>query len=87
MDAVLAPPTYHGSGIAPRGWHIRALSVRTENAKMPSVGLNDANGEGQELVSPVKDLELLAAGAKHLLVASTKELLEPAQSRSLRPAP
>ena len=54
---------------------------------MPPADLNANGGEEQESVCPVKDLELLAAGTKHLLVTGAKELLETVQSSSLLPAP
>ena len=49
---------------ATRGTLAKALSVQTDNAEMPHADPNDAGGEEWELVYPVDDLNLLAAGAK-----------------------
>ena len=77
----MAPPTYHAIH------SYKALFVRTENVEMPPANPNDAGVEEQEPVCLVKDLKLLTADVKHLLVDGTKELLKPAQNSSSRVAP
>ena len=47
----------------------KALAIRKKNAEMLTADPNDPNVEGPESVCPVKDLELLLAGVKQLLVA------------------
>ena len=57
---------------------VKELSVEADNTELLPTDSNDASGGEQELVCPDKDLELLAAGAKHLLAVGAKELLESA---------